>query len=1138
MIENLGKDEDQRYLVGKNASVALFYGHGSGANSTNEAVATEPLNRFSDFKVHVISISYPWHGKGPRPHPLDIDLDDIISTIAAFLKKFVHPDVPIVMAGHSFGGLTTEAIRNRGSKVNEFYHPDVDPLPGFLEFLGLEPPEISKVPGVPKVPKIRALIGLSPVYNPYYDLESVQRSYNIFFGSLGAVTEQLIERFNQQKNENKNVPPEMFILDNLILLLKIAFWPNLFERIIDFQLEQKPFSSDDKPSDNIPTLNMTGRYDSLIALGFDQFTIRMNIFKEITGLPINSLLLRLKEEGYSEKQAISNLVMSDQSFLEIIEKVTNKTLDELKRDDYTEERILAKGYEEYFKNQKNLIFILLEQLERRKNTETGDYDVQHMLPEYLPDERVQKMLNNRTVEFLTHRLKDGKYQSLFENGQYDASKAQELAEKYVKEYGISLNEKSRETLDTYISRYFMSIILGKKIEVQDRVEKNNKLGSKLTDFIQYWITSPEFAKWAESSIVRPKEEGQAKGARIKNRISLTKSIFEKKSIRNRVLKLINNLETSTSLTSLRSEVDFILTLLLKEKKILEELEELKEKNNKNLNLSLQNLKSYKLFVENLKNLKKELDKSSDLKSLENLVSNLKKNFSEIIQVPQHQKGRGLSLERQALLLEGHSILIQDDKVIDSDISLLPKFLENELISYYLNPNNKPSWANKSNWHSLGFKDHIEKKLTTGLSSLSSEKEREELGEMIRQIVDSTLNEYYIPTEQEIRIKIDNGSKQSNLYPIGKDEAETKENEDEFISNIYHAILENVINRLKITKEIREDEEQKNKLLINAIEIIENGNVSYKSYSNLGEEINTNIKKIQKHLDIYRVENPSNYPVELHEDIRELNEAVKVFIDKANVALRKVDQLSVKVINQQRANKNKVISKVEKDKIMNEISEEIRLAWRELLQAHKEYYEVRRSVIKKFIITFRAAGKLEDLPLAEDLRLAIVSIYGSKNQEISDYEKYIILTKQINELEQNIEESNQNYFKLLKKYVELGKAPDFDFIHLFINVKDSNSPPEFRASYPSLEFTTPLEIIQSIFKSINDKKQKAIDNKEEFKFNYKDTDLTSSRSLLEGLINKYNNDFSASNPSTLPNLLETLRLQIQRGHFNPNPIRPF
>ena len=1098
LMENLGKDKKDRYLVGKNALAALFFGHGGGSNTTNETVATEMLNQLSDLKIHVISMAFPWHGKGVRPDLLNVNLKDIISMIASFLKTFVHPLVGTFFAGHSWGALYAEAIRNIGSKADKFYNSNnINPL-----FLGFKQLILDNSLGSEKLKKrlikeqkgetarFLGTIALSPVYNPFYNVHQlVQQSLNILFRSHHVGEKKITKRFNDQKNKNNPVPPEMFVAENLIPSGKISFLGGVVEYITYLQLQQKTF-----PHDNIPALNIVGMYDFLVFLGFDQLTIRMSIFGEITGLPIHSLIQKLQEEGYSGEQEISNLVMSDESFLRIIAKVTNKTLNELGKNGYTQERILAKGYEEYFKSQKNLIFILLKKLRLKKNP-TDVRDVQHMLSNYIADAEIKGVLDRHIMEFLTHHLRDNKYKNLFENREYHEGTAFSLAKAYVEKYSISPG--NTESVDLYASRHFMRIMLGIKLEKQTTPERQKKPDKRTTntlaEFIQHWIMYPEFAKWVERFIILPEEKSLIKEKRAKQALKLEKSIMEiikKNSPQKRIERLIEQVKSSTEFSTLlellRSEIPRLNSLLEDENILDTEMEKIKD--NETEKTRYQSLESYKLFVKNLKKLQLDLENPltnpKNLKALKDLSSKALEEFKNI----KIDRRRSIKSINQMLLesvypsIQGH--------IVYNRMSLL-KWVESELTIYYTDGSNNPDTLNTSN-----FKNYIENKLENDLNPGEEEK-LNTLRNLIGEFVDLLLSEYYIPTKEEIRKKIDNYKQDKKIKSGGLYSMST----NELTSTIHSEIQNNVIERVKIKREIIENEKLRDKL-INGIDNV--------SYEELKEKVNKNIKIVQKELDIYRFENPSEYPVELHEDIEKLNQANKVFVAKSNGYIKNVEEISARIVtDQQKENK----SEGEKEKIRNDTSSEIMLEWENFLQAQREYFKTRRAVIKNFIIIFREVAKFDSEKL-KDLRVAIVSFYGSKNQnKKSDYKEYIRLTEEINDLEHKIEDSNQKYFEsLLNKYAVLDTLRDNNQVHdlNFLNWRD----PDLEDPYSS--FTTPLETIKSILELVNK------NNENEAKA---EAELKKLIQIINKLIKKYKEEYVASYPSSLPHLFEDILSEI-------------
>ncbi|HAG91124.1 MAG TPA: hypothetical protein DCL41_04600 [Bdellovibrionales bacterium] len=101
------------WLVGPEAKAALDWGHGGGTKTTGGHTADTLLNSMAKYDVFTVGMDQPWHGEGAREWFKDANT--YFRYRVAFRNRFIHPDVPTFLVGHSKGGLVADmAVRRTG----------------------------------------------------------------------------------------------------------------------------------------------------------------------------------------------------------------------------------------------------------------------------------------------------------------------------------------------------------------------------------------------------------------------------------------------------------------------------------------------------------------------------------------------------------------------------------------------------------------------------------------------------------------------------------------------------------------------------------------------------------------------------------------------------------------------------------------------------------------------------------------------------------------------------------------------------------------------------------------------------------------------------------------------------------------
>ena len=137
LVDNL--EAEKKWLVGPSSRGAVLFLHGGGTKSTGGHVAEALINHFQKHNISVISPDLPWHAEGPRTFMGTLDQEML--SLSDLAKKYIHPDTPLFIWGHSWGGTFAHRIMQMtGEREKGFFHkslkgliitsPAVDPAPG------------------------------------------------------------------------------------------------------------------------------------------------------------------------------------------------------------------------------------------------------------------------------------------------------------------------------------------------------------------------------------------------------------------------------------------------------------------------------------------------------------------------------------------------------------------------------------------------------------------------------------------------------------------------------------------------------------------------------------------------------------------------------------------------------------------------------------------------------------------------------------------------------------------------------------------------------------------------------------------------------------------------------------------------
>ncbi len=217
-----------KWLVGPSAKAAVLFLHGGGTRTATSSNFTEEIGHISRFGMDGIAIDLPVHGNGSTEIR---SLKEHVLAISEFTKKYIPPNVPLFVYGHSFGGAFAEIIMQMSDNKDNPFHPSLQ--------------------GV--------IIASAPIHNSKLPTRKMLKDYN--------------RRINiARKKTNQLVLPENNIIHNLIQNNKISLLNSLFTSV---GLHEVDYSFPAHKGDQyLPTLFLMGKYDQLVYLGFE------NLFKQ------------------------------------------------------------------------------------------------------------------------------------------------------------------------------------------------------------------------------------------------------------------------------------------------------------------------------------------------------------------------------------------------------------------------------------------------------------------------------------------------------------------------------------------------------------------------------------------------------------------------------------------------------------------------------------------------------------------------------------------------------------------------------------------------------------------------------------------------------------------------------------------
>ena len=313
--------QSQKWLIDHHVPAGILFLHGGGTKSTGGHVAHSLINHFRKYNIAVLSPDLPWHAEGPRT--IMGDLNQEIEALSDFVKKYVHPKVPLFIWGHSWGGSLSHRIMQMTGNEQEkgFFHPN---LTGLI----ITSPAIDPAPGVSiKKKKISYIQRRESVFNEKQDqisphdkdiftgmvLDGKTSPVGEFFSSL------TISQLNDQipSHKGKKYLPALMIVGKGDPLVYVGFedlfhnyYDNL-ENVETHYLENLPLLQNSKEIQKVGHL-----LSDYVAHPQDSTPINFKLSADFIARLVPELKQDLKNISKTPLLSILNLYSNDLAFRE------------------------------------------------------------------------------------------------------------------------------------------------------------------------------------------------------------------------------------------------------------------------------------------------------------------------------------------------------------------------------------------------------------------------------------------------------------------------------------------------------------------------------------------------------------------------------------------------------------------------------------------------------------------------------------------------------------------------------------------------------------------------------------------------------------------------------------------------------
>ena len=229
-LRSIKEGSSEKWLVSRKAKAAFLFLHGGGTRTTGASVAETSFNHLSEYGIEGISLDLPFHSRGSRQIVGSIK-DDILS-FGAFAKKYIPPEVPVFVYGHSWGAVYADQLMRMTSDYPDtsFFHPS---LKGII----IASPAVDVAPGKSPKEKIESYI-----------------------------------KHNHEARElskEKAPKPEQRIFEDMVFSGKLSTLGGFYTSYTLNQIDQQ--IPEHRGKKWIDSLMMVGQGDPLVFLGFEKF---------------------------------------------------------------------------------------------------------------------------------------------------------------------------------------------------------------------------------------------------------------------------------------------------------------------------------------------------------------------------------------------------------------------------------------------------------------------------------------------------------------------------------------------------------------------------------------------------------------------------------------------------------------------------------------------------------------------------------------------------------------------------------------------------------------------------------------------------------------------------------------------------
>ena len=1173
LLHNLKTGESK--LARSTAKVVYFTLPGGGTITDNLPVET--VSHLAKYNIDVISIVHFLHGGGPCVGPACMNLEDFISFIVAFVKKYLPGNVRIIFGGHSFGGAIVEAIRRESFKKDSFFNPELGRVLGLF---------------------VQSSLFLPHIEPPALKHESLTK----------------VDEHNRTYNGNQVAPAEKIFLRILFMNRGISLLGSVYSMRIILQIIQKELRNEEKSTKGLPTLFMVGDKDELVHLGFNDGEVLRRILKIVTGedhdtvkgydehyrgLP-NSTFVLLRELPFrGEIFANGNgeeLPYAPVGHLLANYFVTKNALEKLKEDPTVRDFLnkshrspmegLFEPVNHYFLRQfaSQMLGQDLKIERDTRKTMSKEEPLLEILQLFSMDFSFRRWVSSRTINILE---RTSKYKTDKRELQLDVAKQNKGGEKNSrnkkqgsdKKQGTenpvltTMGDKLISNLQFFSFREKVQRLLKDGLqEVMDNnfdnVELIKNLRGQINNMLEFLSKNEgdvlvellrlysELVKTQENSLesqhVELKEWLEVPGYPEKvQHIRKTEERLNRQNVRRVLRAKILHARTDVLLAKNRHKENIAGSIFIQKKiKYLQDLKSeylekaisLVEMEIKNLELlfnegdisvdssnkkiseknqekeRLEGFKKRGEYPEDLLtlipedgdgilsishyfdvlNLLKELQRNLQMRSdkrgtvgtvaeLEHIIERMRKAFGEIksYKHPTIYKKNG-EVKFTNLLEKGYII----DRVNE-----FIRSVNVEVVEYYKNYDSGGYKAGVGVVESsTNLKQHLKSKLQNFFQSNSflGDNDFQIMVDLIMEYLTNLnrLEETHIPTMKELFKKLKSYESRGNdmghtLYAVGETVADTKKNKKDFILERHRQIVQNVISRSDLSKELEGLESKLSEALV--IERDNEGKSSL-TYRQWEERINNYMSRLKEAVEgVYEDNNFGKYSDELRSLVESHVKAINEFYEASIIRREEIE-----------------VESSHKDLSMAIINGRLKPKIDAYNERYTEDIEKPRAIfVREFIRAIRDGTAInngeeyrQDQKRYGEYQEAAVALYGENSQ----YERFIKRSQEINEIERRIGEIKEEEFLLLQKYQNL-VYNDFNEI----------SP------YTQLSQRSFIELIEDVLKSMSSETVQGGADSDNY-------GGTSNRKALENLIDDWKsvyNGVASFLPVSLPKDLSTI-----------------